>query len=97
MKHTTGKTLDLAVIVVALTFVSNTRPGEIGHFNGGVMNIREYVMPDPGFYTAIYNYFYMTDQVNNSNGEAINSVIIKPGPGPFPAGGIPKVSAPTGK
>jgi hypothetical protein len=27
MKHTTGKTLDLAVIVVALTLVSNTRAG----------------------------------------------------------------------
>ncbi|HEY4255876.1 MAG TPA: hypothetical protein VGM66_01520 [Candidatus Udaeobacter sp.] len=97
MKHATGKTLDLAVIVVAPTLVSNTRAGEIGHFNDGVMNIREYVMPDPGLYTAIYNYFYMTDQVNNSNGDAINSVIIKSGPGLFPTGGIPKVSAPTGK
>jgi hypothetical protein len=57
MKHTTGKTLHLALIVVALTLVSNTRAGEIGHFNGGVMNIRDYVVPDPGLYTAIYNYF----------------------------------------
>jgi len=47
-----------------------------------VMNIRDYVMPDPGWYTAIYNYFYITDQLNNANGDAINSVIIEPSPGP---------------
>jgi hypothetical protein len=62
--------------------VLNTRAGEIGHFNGGVMNIREYIMPDSGVYTAIYNIFYTTDQLNDSNGDRINSVTIKPGPGP---------------
>src|SRR5437870_13535894 len=82
MKRTTGKTLSLAATMAALALVLNARAGEIGHFNGGVMNIRDYVMPDPGLYTAIYNYFYTTDQLNNSNGDAINSVIIKPGPGP---------------
>jgi len=73
------------VIVVAaagLAAVFTGHAGEIGHFNGAVMNIRDYVMPDPGWYTAIYNYFYMTDQLNNANGDAINSVIIKPSPGP---------------
>src|SRR5262249_12653521 len=73
------------VIVVAaagLAAVFTGHAGEIGHFNGAVMNIRDYVMPDPGWYTAIYNYFYMTDQLNNANGDAINSIIIKPSPGP---------------
>src|SRR5215467_1405591 len=46
------------------------------------MNIRDYVMPDPGWYTAIYNYLHMADPLNNANGDAINSVIIKPSPGP---------------
>src|SRR5438132_10353215 len=82
MQRTTGTTSSLAVIIAVVTLISTVDAGEIGHFNGGVMNIRDYVMPDPGFYTAIYNYFYTTDQLNNANGDAINSVIIKPGPGP---------------
>ncbi len=82
MKRTTGKTSSLAAIIAVMTLISTVDAGEIGHFNGGVMNIRDYVMPDPGLYTAIYNYFYTTDQLNNANGDAINSIIIKPGPGP---------------
>ena len=82
MKRTTGKTSSLAAIIAVMTLISTVDAGEIGHFNGGVMNIRDYVMPDPGFYTAIYNYFYTTDQLNNANGDAINSVVIKPGSGP---------------
>ena len=82
MKHTILKTMSLAAIMAALTLVLNAHAGEIGHFNGGVMNIRDYVMPDPGFYTATYNYFYTTGQLNNSNGDEIKSVTIKPGPGP---------------
>src|SRR5262245_25439649 len=42
---------------------------------------RDYMMPDAGVYTAIYNYFYTTGQLNDSNGDEINSVTIKPGPG----------------
>ena len=82
MQRTTGTTSSLAVIIAVMTLISTVDAGEIGHFNGGVMNIRDYVMPDPGLYTAIYNYYYTTDQLNNANGDAINSIIIKPGPGP---------------
>lgn len=72
-----------AILLAATAFAAafTAHAGEIGHFNGAVMNIRDYVMPDAGLYTAIYNYFYVTDQLNNSNGDAINSVVIKPGPG----------------
>jgi hypothetical protein len=70
--------MTFAVLTAALT----AHAGEIGHFNGGVMNIRDYVVPEPGLYVAIYNYFYTTDQLNNANGDAINSVTIRPGPGP---------------
>jgi hypothetical protein len=72
----------VAAIVIALKLIESANAGEIGHFNGGVMNIRDYVLPDPGVYAAIYNYFYTTDQLNNSNGDEIKSVIIKPGSGP---------------
>lgn len=76
------KPIRLALVAAAVTLGVNTHAGEIGHFNGGVMNIREYVMPDPGVYTSIYNYFYTTGQLSDSNGDAINSVTIKPGPAP---------------
>ncbi len=82
MKHKIVRTLSLSAIMAALALVLNAQAGEIGHFNGGVMNIRDYVMPEPGLYTAIYNYFYTTGQLNNSNGDEIKSVTIKPGPGP---------------
>ena len=82
MKRNTVKTLSLAAITAALTLALNVHAGEIAHFNGGVMNIRDYVMPEPGFYTAIYNYLYTTGQLNNSNGDEIKSVTIKPGSGP---------------
>jgi len=75
------RTSVILVAAAGLAAAFTAHAGEIGHFNGAVMNIRDYVMPDPGWYTAIYNYFYMTDQLNNSNGDAINSVIIKPSPG----------------
>src|SRR5215472_7468480 len=82
MRHKLVKTTRVALTTAAVTLVLNTHAGEIGHFNGGVMNIRDYVMPDPGVYTAVYNYFYTTGQLNDSNGNEINSVMIKPGPGP---------------
>jgi hypothetical protein len=86
--HKLVKTMRLVAITAAVTLVLNTYAGEIGHFNGGVMNIRDYVMPDPGIYTATYNYFYTTGQLNDSNGDGINSVTIKPGPGPTLERGI---------
>src|SRR5262249_7702274 len=70
------------VAAAAFAAASSAHAGEIGHFNGGILNIRDYVMPDPGFYGAVYNYLYTTDQLNNANGDPINSVIIRPGPGP---------------
>ena len=78
MKHKLAKTTRLAVITAAVTLVLNTRAGEIGHFGGGVMNIRDYVMPDPGVYTAIYNYFYTTGQLNDSHGDEINRLRSNP-------------------
>lgn len=56
MKRTILKRVSLAAITAVLILMLNAHAGEIGHFNGGVMNIRDYVMPDPGVYAAIYNY-----------------------------------------
>jgi len=59
-----------------------TRAGTVGHYNGGVMDIRDYAVPDPGFYGMLYNYYYTSSRLNDGNGNPINSVTIKPGPGP---------------
>src|SRR5215471_7436128 len=87
MKHRTVRTLSLAAMIAALTVI-DVRAGEIGHFNGCILNIRDYVMPDAGLYGAVYNYFYTTGQLNNANGDAINSVIVGAGPGPGAKVGI---------
>ena len=62
MKRRIVRTLSLAAMIAAVTVIDD-RAGEIGHFNGGFLNIRDYVMPDPGFYGAVYNYFYTTGQL----------------------------------
>jgi len=70
--------------VVILGSGLDARAAEIGHFNGGVMNIRDYVVPEPGWYAAVYNYFYETDRLNDSDGDRVDSVTINPpggGPG----------------
>jgi hypothetical protein len=55
--------------------------GSMSHYTPGIMNIRDFIMPDQGFYGAVYNYYYTTDRITDSNGHGVNSVTISPGPG----------------
>lgn len=71
----------LAVFALLATF-GLVRAGEIGHYAGGLMNIRDYFVPEPGVYASVYNYFYSTDQLNDRNGNQVKSVTINPGGGP---------------
>lgn len=78
-----GRRITTAVVVQVASFAAFTaHAGEIGHFNGGVMNMRDYLLPEPGFYSALYSYYYTTDRLNDSHGDEIASVTIDP-----PAGG----------
>ena len=52
------------------------------HFSPGVPSLRDFVVPEPGFYGIVYNYLYTSDRLNDSNGNKVSSVIINPGPGP---------------
>ena len=54
--------------------------GDPGHYVGGLMDTRDYFVPDPGFYAAIYNYLYTTDRYNDQNGNKVSSVTINRGP-----------------
>jgi len=55
--------------------------GEIGHYNPGVLNIRDFAMPEPGVYGSVYNYWYWTDRLNDKNGNTVSSVKVGPGQG----------------
>ncbi len=60
---------------------------DIGHYDGGILNIRDYFMPEqPGIYGAVYNYYYTTDRLNNGNGDKISSVNINTPSGPVKLG-----------
>ena len=48
--------------------------GELGHDGPGMMNIRDFVVPEPGFYGLLYNYFYSTDTLKNRNGDEVGTL-----------------------
>jgi hypothetical protein len=73
----------LIIGATLLAVLTGASAGEIGHYNGGVLNIRDtFEPPEPGFYGAVYNYFYRTERLNNGSGDKISSININPGPGP---------------
>ena len=73
----------LLIAAASSTAITIAQAGEIGHFNGGVLDIRDYFVPaEPGFYGLVYNYYYFTDRVNNRNGDKISSVDINTPSGP---------------
>jgi hypothetical protein len=78
----TGNKSLLILVLSLLAASSSSRAGSVDHYNPGVMNIRDFLMPEPGFYGVLYNYFYTSDRLNDKNGNQIKSVNINPGPGP---------------
>jgi len=52
--------------------------GEIGHFVPGVPSIRDFVVPEPGFYAVLYNYRYTTDRFNDADGDKLRSRTVGP-------------------
>jgi hypothetical protein len=57
------------------------RAAEVGHYVPGLLNIRDFVVPDPGFHGVLYDYRYSTDRFNDRNGNKVRSITIGPGPG----------------
>jgi hypothetical protein len=67
------------VLALGLTLtISTTYGAEIGHYAPGLPNIRDLAMPAPGFYGVLYNYFYLSDRLNDGDGDEISSVTISP-------------------
>jgi hypothetical protein len=69
----------LALVAALLGVGAPARAGDAGHFVGGMMDTRDYFVPEPGFYGAVYNYFYTTDRYNDQSGDRLSSVTIGSG------------------
>ncbi len=75
------KTISI-LAAISSAAVTTASAGEIGHYNGGIMDIRDYFEPDPGIYGVVYNYYYFTDRLNNRNGDKISSETVNTPAGP---------------
>jgi hypothetical protein len=71
----------LTLAAALLSASGSARGGDAGHYVGGLANTRDYFVPEPGLYGAVYNYFYTTDRYNDDNGNQIDSITIGSGPG----------------
>jgi hypothetical protein len=81
-RHTNARTGLILIVTVGALLGVQARSGEIGHYAPGVANIRDYTVPEPGFYAAMYDYWYWTGQLNDRNGNKVNSITINPRGGP---------------
>ena len=72
----------VASVVLTLGVSTSAHASEIGHYAPGVLNIRDFAVPDPGFYGVLYTYAYTTDRLNDAHGNEVDTVTINPGPGP---------------
>lgn len=73
-----GQLIPLLIFLGLVLAAVESRASETGHYSPGVMNIRDYIVPDPGFYGVLYNYFYTTNRLNDSNGDKVSSIQIGP-------------------
>ena len=62
------------LIVATLTAAGGAQAGELGHYAPGLLNIRDFFMPEPGFYYAQYHYLYSTDTLRNRNGDEVGTL-----------------------
>jgi len=66
----------VALVALAIAAAVAAQASETGHFSPGLPNIRDFFVPEPGFYGIIYNYAYTSDQLNDRNGDEVSAVTI---------------------
>jgi hypothetical protein len=72
-----------SALLLVFTCTTGASAAEVGHYVGGLVNIRDFQVPGaPGFYAGLYNYYYQTGRVNDANGNERDTVTIRPGAGP---------------
>jgi hypothetical protein len=69
------KTITVGTVILFGAIATTTANAQ-DHFAPGVANLRDYSVPPPGSYGALYNYGYVTSRFNDANGNQINSVTI---------------------
>jgi hypothetical protein len=74
------ETLKLPSMILIGALASATAYAQTEHYVPGSFNIRDFALPDPGVYGALYNYGYLTDDLRDPSGNQLNSVTIT-GPG----------------
>ena len=62
------------VLYMLLGGAGDVSAGELGHYGPGLPNIRDFVVPEPGFYGLLYNYFYNTDTLKNRDGDEVGTL-----------------------
>jgi hypothetical protein len=92
-KYINNGRFSLAIALGLLGTLNLARADSVGHYVPAFFNIRDYFVPAPGLYGAIYSYYYTTDRLNDQNGHQVNSVTISPGPGPGVTLGVSRRSA----
>src|SRR5689334_9939524 len=73
----------LVIAAVSSAIFTVARAADIGHFNGGIPNIRDFIVPEPGLYGALYTGYYTTDRLNDRNGNKASSATINTSSGPL--------------
>src|SRR5277367_2033802 len=68
MKRNTLRSVILIGAITATTALAQD------HYSPGVANIRDWIVPAPGFYGALYNYGLLTNSLNGADGDPIRSV-----------------------
>ena len=71
-----GKLIGALVGAIAVYVCTPTLSRAQAHFAPGVANIRDYAVPQPGLYVAVYNYGYVTSTLTDNNGIKVNQVAI---------------------
>ncbi len=74
VRHAVRATAWRVALMVTAGAGALSQAGEIGHFNGGVPGIRDFAMPEPGFYCTVYSYRYASDRLNDSHGDEVDTV-----------------------
>lgn len=69
-----GRTVLLGVLFFLLSNVGLSCAGELGHYSPGLPQIRDLLVPDPGFYFVQYFAVYNIDTFRNKNGDKVNSI-----------------------
>jgi hypothetical protein len=83
MKTTHTAALLSAAAASALVLGTNwVRAAETGHYAPGLPSIRDFAVPEAGFYAIVYNYRYSTTRLNDGSGDEVDSVTIQPLGGP---------------